>query len=160
MLALAKPALPVLAVGLVATALERIRPRLPVAVLCGLFALATALGVLAREWDWPASLLGRHGAALDACIGALASVTLNNLPAAALLAAQPPAHPLALLIGLNLGPNLLVTGSLSSLLWYRAARAAGARPSLWRVSAVGVVLVPLTMAAALLALSAGQRAGL
>lgn len=159
-LALAKPALPVLAVGLVATALERIRPRLPVAVLCGLFALATALGVLAREWDWPASLLGRHGAALDACIGALASVTLNNLPAAALLAAQPPAHPLALLIGLNLGPNLLVTGSLSSLLWYRAARAAGARPSLWRVSAVGVVLVPLTMAAALLALSAGQRAGL
>jgi arsenical pump membrane protein len=115
----------VLAVGLVAVALERIRPRLPVAVLCGLFVLATAL-----------------------------------VPAAALLAAQPPAHPLALLIGLNLGPNPLVTGSLSSMLWYRAARSAGARPSLWRVSAVGVVLVPLTMAAALLALSAGRRAGL
>ena len=160
MLALQNPALPVLAVGLAAVAASRIRPRLPLAALAGLFAVATALGVLAREWDWPASLLGRHGAAADAVIGAVASVTLNNLPAAALLAAQPPRHPLALLLGLNLGPNLLVTGSLSSLLWYRAARAADERPSLGQVSAVGVVLVPLTLAAALLALTAGQRVGL
>jgi arsenical pump membrane protein len=57
-----------------------------------------------------------------------------------------------LLIGLNLGPNLLFTGSLSTYLWYRAARGAGARPSLARASLLGLALVPLTIAAALGAL--------
>jgi arsenical pump membrane protein len=157
MLALRNPALPVLAVGAVAVVVDRVRPRLPLASLVGLFLLATALGALAREWDWPASLLGRHGAAGDAVVGAVSSVAVNNLPAAALLSAQPPRHPLALLIGLNLGPNLAVTGSLAALLWYRAARAAGLQPSLRAVSSVGVVLAPLTIAAAVVALEAGQR---
>ena len=52
-----------------------------------------------------------------------------------LLAARTPPHPFALLIGLNLGPNLCVTGSLAWLLWLRAARGAGARPSLATASA-------------------------
>ena len=77
---------------------------------------------------------------------------MNNFPAAALLSAQPPPHPLPLLVGLNLGPNLAFTGSLSFYLWYRAARAAGASPSLRQMSALGIVLVPLTIAAALAAL--------
>ena len=45
------------------------------------------------------------------------TVVLNNLPAASLLAAQAPSHPLFLVVGLNLGPNLYVTGSLAWLLW-------------------------------------------
>ena len=63
-----------------------------------------------------------------AALGAVSSVVVNNLPAAALLAAQPPPHPLSLLIGLNLGPSLAFTGSLSAYLWYRS------RPGLGRAA--------------------------
>ena len=72
---------------------------------------------------------------------------MNNLPASALLAAQPPPHPLPLLIGLNLGPNLAFTGSLSAYLWWRTARRVDARPSLRTSSGLGLILVPLTIAA-------------
>jgi arsenical pump membrane protein len=59
---------------------------------------------------------------------------------------------LALLIGLNLGPNLLFTGSLSTYLWYRAAQRADAHPSLRLAALLGLGLVPLTITAALIAL--------
>jgi arsenical pump membrane protein len=52
---------------------------------------------------------------------------------------------------LNLGPNLAVTGSLSALLWYRTARTVGARPRLLELTRLGVIVVPLSIAAALLA---------
>jgi len=64
-----------------------------------------------------------------------------------------PGHPFALLIGLNLGLNLFVTGSLAWLLRLRAARDTGARPSIARTSRIGIVAVPLSMAAALAVLS-------
>ena len=76
---------------------------------------------------------------------------VNNLPAAALLSAHLPAHPRALLLGLDLGPNLAVTGSLSALLWLQVARREGARPSVVRYTLLGVVLVPVSLALALLA---------
>jgi arsenical pump membrane protein len=78
---------------------------------------------------------------------------VNNLPAAALLAARTPSHPFSLIVGLNLGPNLCVTGSLAWLLWLRAARGAGAEPSLSRASRIGIVAVPLSIVAALGALA-------
>jgi arsenical pump membrane protein len=84
----------------------------------------------------------------------VASVVVNNLPAASMLAARPPAHPFALLIGLNIGPNLFVTGSLAWLLWLRSARRAGARPSLTRASMLGLIAVPLAVTAAVGALVA------
>jgi arsenical pump membrane protein len=149
MLVLHNAAIPVLAVGLAAVALRRLRPRVDVHVLGPLFVLAVALGTLARRWHGPASLLGHLGGVGDAVVGALSSVIVNNLPAATLLSAQKPPHPLPLLIGLNLGPNLLFTGSLSAYLWYEAARATGVRPSLRQSFLLGLVLVPLTMAAAL-----------
>jgi arsenical pump membrane protein len=145
-------ALPVLAVGVVAVALRRVRPRIDLHVLGGLFVLAVALGTLARRWDGPASLLGHVGGTGDAVVGAAASVLLNNLPAATLLSAQPPPHPLELLVALDLGPNLAVTGSLAAYLWWRAARAAGASPSVPRVTLLGAGLAPLTIAGALAAL--------
>ena len=64
----------------------------------------------------------------------------------------PPHHPFALLVGLNLGPNLFVTGSLAWILWLRAAQTAGARPSIAKASRLGAVTVPLSMAAAVGAL--------
>lgn len=54
-----------------------------------------------------------------AVVGALGAVVVNNLPAAVLLSANAPPHARFLLIGLNIGPNLAVTGSLSALIWWR-----------------------------------------
>ncbi len=153
-LVLHNPALPVLAIGVAAVAARRLRPNLDARVLAGLFLLAVALGTLGRSWDGPARLLRHLGGVGAAVAGAGASVLLNNLPAATLLSAKPPPHPLPLLIGLNLGPNLLFTGSLAYYLWYRVARSADARPVLRDACLLGLALVPITMTAALVALAA------
>jgi Na+/H+ antiporter NhaD/arsenite permease-like protein len=78
----------------------------------------------------------------------------DGLFEAVLLSARRPAHPRALLIGLDLGPNLVITGSLSAIFWMGVARAERARPSALTYSKVGLVLVPLSVTASLLALSA------
>jgi arsenical pump membrane protein len=114
-------------------------------LLTGLFAVAVALGALGRRWDGPASLLAHLGRVGTALAGA-------DLPAAVLLTPHASEHPRALLIGLNLGPNLAITGSLSAYLWLRVARSLGASPSVRVYSSVGVVLVPLSLGAALGAL--------
>jgi arsenical pump membrane protein len=101
-------------------------------------------------WPGPTDLLASASPWTTCAIGALAAVCLNNLPAAVLLSATPPPHPRALLLGLNLGPNLAVTGSLSSYLWFKAARNAGARPSPRRFSMIGA---PVGIAAMLAGLT-------
>ena len=118
-------------------------------VLIGLFGVAVTLGTLGRSWSGPETLLSHLDAWGTAGVAALASVFVNNLPAASLLAARVPPRPFALLVGLNIGPNLFVTGSLAWFLWLRAARSAGARPSIAKASRLGVVAAPLSIAAAL-----------
>ncbi|MFL5960803.1 MAG: hypothetical protein ACJ75G_11110 [Gaiellaceae bacterium] len=54
------------------------------------------------------------------------------------------------LLGLDLGPNLAVTGSLSAILWLQIGRTNGAHPSATRYSLLGLALVPLTLTASLL----------
>jgi arsenical pump membrane protein len=161
MITLRSTALPVVAIGMGAASARLVQRRLrradvtktvDVPVLAGLFGLATALGTLATTWSAPAHLMIRASSWESAVIGALGAVAFNNLPAAALLGTHAAAHPRALLIGLDLGPNLAVTGSLSALLWFQAARNVGVRPSLLAVSKVGVVLVPISITAALVAL--------
>jgi arsenical pump membrane protein len=157
-LVLPHPGVPVLAVALVAAAIRvregSLRPGRAVEAvgplaLGGLFALSVALGVLGRTWSGPADLLASASPAQTTAIGALSAIGLNNLPAAVLLSATPPPHPRALLLGLNLGPNLAVTGALSAYLWFKAARACGARPSARRFSLLGVPLGLAGMAAGL-----------
>jgi arsenical pump membrane protein len=158
-LVLAEPALPVLVVGVVIAAIRLVQQRMPlkllqdidIAILGGVFLIALALGTLARVWTFPGHLMASASDVGSAAIGALSSVLVNNLPAAVLLGSRMPAQPRSLLLGLNIGPNLAVTGSLSALIWWSAARSAGARPSALRYSAVGIVLVPVTLAAALAA---------
>ncbi len=132
---------------------EHVRHSVNVPVLAGLFGLAVGLGALGRAWDGPGRLLAHAAAWQTAMLGAATSVACNNLPAASLLAARPPADPHALLVGLNLGPNLAVTGSLSAVLWLQVSRAAGSRPSPARYTRLGLVVVPVSMAAALAALA-------
>ena len=125
-LAVPAPALPVAGVGLVAVGLRlgtrAERPRrvvdvLGVPVLVGLFAVAVALGTLGRDWSGPATAQSHLDAWATAALAAGTSVVVNNLPAASLLAARLPPRPSALLIGLDVGPNLFVTGSLAWILW-------------------------------------------
>jgi arsenical pump membrane protein len=152
-LLLSRPALPVFAVGLAVTALSPrdrralLRAASPL-LLLGVLAVAVGLGTLARSVGGFAAHAGRWQAAW---LGAGAAVLVNNLPAATMLAAHAPAHPRALLLGLDLGPNLAVTGSLSAVLWLRVARANGAQPSVLRYSVLGSVLVPLSLVLGMLA---------
>ncbi len=161
-IAVRSSALPVFAVGVITAGIRIVRGRLGagrtwdvlgVPVLAGLFGAAVALGALGRAWSGPAVLLSHLSSWATAGFAGLATVVVNNLPAASMLAARTPTHPFALLIGLNLGPNLCVTGSLAWLLWLRSAKDAGAHPSLARASGLGVLAVPLAMAAAVAALS-------
>jgi arsenical pump membrane protein len=140
-------ALPVLAVGTGAIILRRQRPEIDARVLPLLFALTVALGTLARAWNGPAQLLDHTGRWSTAALAALSANLVNNLPATVLLSAQAPPHPRALLLGLDLGPNLAVTGSLSAYLWLQAAKTVQARPSIRTYSGLGLVLVPITLAA-------------
>jgi arsenical pump membrane protein len=160
-LALPNPALPVLGVGLAAAAVQLVGGRLSLgtavssanpAILGGLFVVAVALGVLARVWDGPGRLIASVGPVATSWIAVGTACLINNLPAAVLLSSRPPPHPTALLIGLDLGPNLAITGSLSAIFWLRIARRQGAHPSVRTYSAVGLVLVPLSVTAALAAL--------
>jgi arsenical pump membrane protein len=161
-IALRSPAAPVAAVGIAATAvrlaqrradLRRATATLGLPVLVGLFGVTVGLGTLGRQWSGPATLLSHGGAVGAAIVAALLSVLCNNLPAASLLAARMPPHAAQLLVGLNLGPNLFVSGSLAWFLWLRVARASGASPSIQQASRLGLVVVPLSLVAALGALA-------
>lgn len=158
--ALPDPALPVLAIGLVAAALTFSRGRLEQvdvvravnpATLAGLLGVAVALGTLARVWSGPSRLVASAGTWATAGVAAASSAVFNNLPAAVLLGSRVPAHPRALLIGLDVGPNLAVTGALSAILWLQVGKASGGHPSAARYSRLGVVLAPAAMLGALAA---------
>jgi arsenical pump membrane protein len=121
-LVLRSPAVPVAIVGFVGVALRAVgRKRhlaptldtLGLPVLVGLFGVAVALGVLGRTWSGPAMALSHLVVWATAFVATATSVLVNNLPAASLLAARVPHHPFALLVGLDIGPNLFVTGSLA-----------------------------------------------
>jgi len=157
-LVLKQPALAVLAVGLVATAIELLRGRVELSdawrvvgppSLAAAFVLTVALGTLARHWDGPAELIGGASGPETAGLAAISTVLVNNLPSAALYSAHAVDHSRMLLLGLNVGPNLAVTGALSALLWFRAAKEVGERPSLLDFSRRGIPLALVAMAAAI-----------
>ena len=159
--ALRNPAVPVLIVGVMAlgarVAQRRVSARramsdLGMPVLVGLFGVTIGLGALGREWSGPATLLSHAGSIGTAAFSAILALLCNNLPAASLLAARAPQHPAQLLVGLNVGPNVFASGSLAWFLWRNVARSSGATPSLRQASKWGIVVVPLSMATALLAL--------
>jgi arsenical pump membrane protein len=162
-LALRSPALWVAGVGIAAVGIRLFQRRVQIRhvvevvspqILLGLLAVAIALGTAGRAWDGPAVALAHLDSWATAAFAAVTSVVTNNLPAASLLAARVPPHPFSLLVGLNLGPNLFVTGSLSSLIWLRGARAAGSNPSISRVARLGAVVVPVSLIASVGALIA------
>jgi arsenical pump membrane protein len=96
--------------------------------------------------------------AVAAVSAALANL-LNNLPATLALlpvaAVGGPAPVLAMLIGVNVGPNLTYVGSLANLLWRRVLGREA--PTSAQHSAVGLATVPLTLVASTTALWAALQ---
>ena len=94
--------------------------------------------------------------AATAALAAVLANVCNNLPAVLVL--LPLAAPsgagavLAVLLGVNIGPNLTYTGSLAILLWRRILRRHGAAPDLGEFTRLGLLTVPAGLIVAVLAL--------
>ncbi|MGD0192391.1 MAG: arsenic transporter [Rhizomicrobium sp.] len=88
---------------------------------------------------------------------AFASNLMNNLPAGllastALARSHAPARIVdCILIGVDLGPNLSITGSLATILWLAAIRREGEDITFWRFLKVGAVVMPPALILALIA---------
>ena len=99
-------------------------------------------------------LAGRDGSPIGllrtAGAGAVASNLFNNLPSYLALerVTEAQRHQLfGLLLGTNLGPLVLLWGSLATLLWRERCKARGVRVSGWQFARLGTVGVPLVLAA-------------
>ena len=116
---------------------------------------------LAHALPGSTTLLALLGTATLAAV--LANV-VNNLPATLVLLAAlgpgaPPGLVLAALLGVNIGPNLTYVGSLATLLWRRVLVVQDQAPSVGTFTRLGLVTVPLTVVASVLALWVGLRVG-
>ena len=89
-------------------------------------------------------------------VAAVLSNLINNLPAVLALlpvaAAGGPGPVLAVLIGVNLGPNLTYVGSLATLLWRRILHEHDDAPALGHFTRLGLLTVPATLVASTAAL--------
>jgi arsenical pump membrane protein len=135
-------------------------------LVAGLFVLVEGIertGVLAplghfialRGADAPGSTALAAGA-----VAAVVCNLVNNLPlgliAGTLASGSHLSAPVtgAMLIGVDLGPNLSVTGSLATILWLLALRREGQEISAWKFLALGVLVMPPALLAALLSFTA------
>jgi arsenical pump membrane protein len=95
-----------------------------------------------------------------AAVAAVLSNIVNNLPAVLVLlplvAPVGPAAVLAVLIGVNIGPNLTYVGSLANLLWRSVVRR-DMKASFGEFSRMGVVTTPAVLVAAVLGLWAAAQ---
>ncbi|MBS0530861.1 MAG: arsenic transporter, partial [Proteobacteria bacterium] len=134
-------------------------------LVAGLFILVEGvqqtgiLQVMVRMLREAAAASPRETAASAGAIVAFASNLLNNLPTGLVAAnvSQNAGVPLnitgGLLIGVDLGPNLSVTGSLATILWLIALRREGETLTAWQFLKLGIIVMPPALLAALLALS-------
>ncbi|HWT06738.1 MAG TPA: SLC13 family permease [Xanthomonadales bacterium] len=162
--------------GLVAALLSATRTRsAPLRIARGIawpvVALTAALFVLVEALDaagasalpralfaWASQQAAPVAQAGVALAAALASNLVTNLPVGLDMgkyagATHPPAAlSAAVLVGVNVGPNLTANGSLATLLWLAILRREGIAIGPLRFAAVGIVAAPLALiAAALLA---------
>ena len=96
-----------------------------------------------------------------AAVAALLANVVNNLPATLVLvplvAPSGPVAILAVLIGVNIGPNLTYVGSLSNLLWRGVLRRQNVEAGIGEYTRLGLCTVPAALVAAVLALWASVR---
>ena len=117
--------------------------------------VAERMGALLPSGSGLAALLG------FAILAAVLANVVNNLPATLVLvplvAPTGPAAVLAVLIGVNIGPNLTYVGSLSNLLWRSVLRQYGVSAGVGEYTRLGLCTVPTALVTAVLALWAGVR---
>jgi len=113
--------------------------------------IIAALVSLLEDWAYrPARLAAVGGASV-----AIATNLMNNLPAGLIAgsvvsqASVPDAVPGALLIGVDLGPNLSITGSLATILWLLALRREGQAVWFWDFLKLGILVMPPALVLAL-----------
>jgi arsenical pump membrane protein len=137
-------------------------------LVAGLFVLVEALamtGVIAelakalQRWTQLAPAQATWGTGI---LLAVATNLMNNLPAGLIagsvgqLASLPGQTTAALVVAVDLGPNLSITGSLATLLWLIAVRREGLHVSAWTFLKLGMLVMPPALLAALEALSWAQ----
>jgi arsenical pump membrane protein len=102
-----------------------------------------------------------HGTALPELLGvavvsAVVANLLNNLPATLIVlpvaAASGPGAVLAMLVGVNVGPNLTYVGSLATLLWRRIVHAHDHETDMGEFTRLGLLTVPASLVACTVAL--------
>ena len=130
-------------------------------LVAGLFVLVEAVAATGLFEPVVALLQTRASTAPDftalggGLAAALLSNVVNNLPVGLIAASithgvQTTPHLAgALLIGVDLGPNLSVTGSLATILWLVALRREGQEVSAWTFLKLGCVVMPLALLPAL-----------
>jgi arsenical pump membrane protein len=119
----------------------------------GAGALHASVRALLKMKTWPL-----FPAALTSGFGvAVISNLMNNLPSGlisgAAVQAAKATGPLrnAILIGVDLGPNLSVTGSLATILWLIAIRREGQEVGFWKFLKWGALIMPPALALAIAA---------
>ena len=158
--------------GVHALAVGLIRPlgvarAIDVPFLCFVVGLAVVVRAVVDNGlgDWIDGLLpsddGLVALLVFAGIATVLANVVNNLPALLILL-TPAAHVsslavLAVLIGVNVGPNLTYTGSLATLLWRRVLQERDLTPSLRRFTLLGVMTVPAGVVLGVVALWAGAE---
>ncbi|WP_337182404.1 arsenic transporter [Shinella sp.] len=122
-------------------------------LVAGLFIVVEALNRtglidhLARYLSEGAASAPLQTAAAAGTIVALASNLVNNLPAGLVAGSAVQAADVsdkiagAVLIGVDLGPNLSITGSLATILWLSAMRREGLHIGAWSFLKIGVVVM-------------------
>lgn len=132
-------------------------------LVAGLFVMVEALvrmGVVGQLSSWLHEAVDRSPSAAAWSVGliiAAADNIANNLPvglvAGSVVANDhlPPPVVGAMLIGVDLGPNFSVTGSLATILWLVALRREDIDITAWRFLKIGVLVTPPALVAALAA---------
>lgn len=127
-------------------------------LVAGLFIMVQALenaGITAKmstliallQQAWPSASLWLAGMSAG-----LVSNVVNNLPAGLFAGAvmdqihASPAMQAAVLVGIDLGPNLSMSGSLATLLWLAALRREGMNVTGWQFLKMGMVTLPIPLA--------------
>ena len=130
-------------------------------LVAGLFILVAAVesnGALHLTEQWLArarQLAPAAGAMLVGFTVGIANNLVNNLPLGLIAGGTiQAAHAKGLLanatmIGVDLGPNLSVTGSLATILWLIAMRKEKLNVTFWKFLQVGIIAMPIALAAAL-----------
>jgi arsenical pump membrane protein len=130
-------------------------------LVAGLFVMVDAvesigaLNLTAGALHWAEGFVPAIGALVTSFVVGIGNNIVNNLPLGLIAGATLQAthtHGLvanAVLIGVDLGPNLSVTGSLATILWLIALRKEKLDVSFWGFLKVGIVAMPVALLASM-----------